>query len=200
VKIAIAGPISVVSCLSRAGNTSSLFNQILVISLFAILLTGCFSSDYDVSQQLKIEFPVSAGRYVLTSSAGSDGFYYTVTRRDDHYEVVTHSPDNSSQRILLRFYRVPEFDGYVAQLWDGSDSGGRRNYMYAYARAEGERVTFLSLPPGHYDELPQDLKALLDGESDKIVVRDGARDALYVVREVARRGVKLSVVESYVRQ
>jgi hypothetical protein len=161
----------------------------------AVSLSGCFTSDYDISNRLKPDFPLAAGRYKSKVSK-----VISIAVSDDAYKAVEPSKD-AERKISLRFFRVPEFDKHIVQAWRETDNGKRPTYTYIYAEVTANQVAFLDCS---YGNLPPDLKNLVEQKkgvfSFEVTVGDGPRDTLYVIREAGHRCIKLGALATYRRQ
>jgi hypothetical protein len=167
-----------------------------VISMAAVLaLAGCIASEYDLSGQLKPEFPIPAGQYETAApNMPSDTprpAPNKVIKAGDGYRWISTSSDGEETESFIRFLRVPEYDGYIVQL------GGAPNYAYLFARIAGDKITFLVVS---YSDLPPGLKRLTKKRDYDLFVPNGARDTLHLIREVARRGIRLQEAASFRRQ
>jgi hypothetical protein len=157
----------------------------------AVALSGCFTSDYDISTQAKPETPFAAGTY-----KSKTGKVQVVTLSDGVYTAVASGDGGKPERAYLRFFHFPEFNSYVVQAWEDPQEGKKISYVYFYASVAGNTFTFMACP---YGRLPPNLQTLVTHDVDTIL-RDGPRDTLYLVREVGRRSIKLDVADVYTLQ
>jgi hypothetical protein len=101
--------------------------RLSIIFATAFLLSGCFDSKYDISQQLEPQFPIKVGEY-----RSQDGRYHKrgvvliVSRDEDGYRVL----DENNTPNYLRFFRVGEFDYYIVQM--RAYTGGLRIWVESY--------------------------------------------------------------------
>jgi hypothetical protein len=157
--------------------------RLAVTILTAGVLSGCVCSDYDISQQLRPTFPIAIGQYASKDSPTT----LTITRFQDSYLMVDPS---DTRRSYTRFSRAPEFDNYIVQSWH-DPKVGNSDYFYNYASVAGDSFTIADCC--EYAALPQYLQNLVQqGAKGIVIVLDGPRDTLYLIREIGRRGLKLS--------
>ncbi len=175
--------------------------RLIAAMVTAAILSGCFSSEYDLSQQLKPEFPVTVGEY----DNQKGGSRSVVTRYSDSYVAISPAPEGQTGRPdHLRFFRVPEFDYYIVQHWIDPEQGATPSYNYLYARVMASEITFLDLDIKDVSRLPRYLRHLVEVPKSRyflgVTIRSGSRDTLYILREVGRGRVKPKAVGRFTRQ
>ena len=174
--------------------------RLLAVAVVALQLGGCIYSDYDLSSTLKSEFPVKPGVYVKSlgqDKVGQDKVV-DVRRFGDAYRVYNRS---SKSTAYARLYKIPEYPGYLMQYYDRKEK--LIVYLYLNVTDKGFDVYAIdkiaTLVPEHLAKLVR--PGSKSGKSEnEITVIDGKRDTLYVVREIARAGIKMGVAESYERR
>jgi hypothetical protein len=178
-------------------NIIGIIGRIAAVIATTITLAGCFMSGYDLSQQLKPEFPIAGGQY---AGSGPGPRSVQVSRAADSYRFTYTSEDGSENNSHIQFFRVPESsDHYIVQTWTGGlNSQGKLRYEYIFARIEGNKVTFLLVL---YKDLPSYIQRLTTEGLYTMgaAIPDGPRDALYILREVLRRGTKLTEERHFFR-
>src|SRR5436190_20179229 len=188
--------------LTEGGSLS--WSKTFVLIGMLVLLSACFRSDYDVSHQLRPDFPLLPGTYHEVGR-DQDAAVWSVTRDDSQYTAVSSLKfeDVPPSTHRLRFFRVPESTRYyVVQRFLKGDE--KEEIEYFYALVGPDKVTFLGLP---FSWLPPALAALTSRRKTTtglsfadIEIVDGPRDTVYVLREVLRRGVELKVVSRFAKQ
>jgi hypothetical protein len=162
----------------------------------AVVLSGCFASDYDISNQVKPDFPLAAGQYKSEVNK-----VMNIAVADNAYIATALGEDTEGERVSLRFFRVPELDEHIVQAWREADAGRSVTYTYIYAKVTANQVTFLDCSHGN---LPHVLKNLVERKkglfSFEVSVGDGPRDTLYVMREAGRLCTKMGTLGVYRRQ
>jgi hypothetical protein len=156
--------------------------RVAAIAAAALMLAGCIISDHDVSAELQPQFPLTAKAY-----RDSDGEVTVFTVAGNAY--LAREGDKPATRV--RFFKIPEYAGYVFQF-EGTNTDAKTHKtstMYGYFLAD---VTATGFVLHDWDKeatahLPAHLNALvaIDNEGN-FTVTDGRRDALYVIRELAR--------------
>src|SRR5262245_25238564 len=82
----------------------------LAVAAVALWLGGCIISDYDISGELKPEFPLKAGAYV-----NKEGNVIDVTRLSGEYRVYSRKGKDVS---YVRLYKIAETPQYLLQFYD----------------------------------------------------------------------------------
>jgi len=157
----------------------------------AVALSGCFTGDYDIAVEVRPETPLAAGRYQSDTNE-----VMNVSLSGNVYTAVAPGDDPAREPTYLQFFQVPDSDLYVVKAWTDPTVINKNSYVYFYARVSGGGVAFMS---ASYDNLPPDLQALVRHDGVDMILRDGPRDSLHLVREVARRGTKLDPAGTYRR-
>jgi hypothetical protein len=166
--------------------------RLLAIAAVTFQLGACIGSDYDLKTSLTPEFPVKPGTYVKVDSPDT---VISVRRLGDAYRIYNRS---TKLTTYARLYKIPEYEGYVLQYYDRrkrpiiylfmktTDKGFEIFYVENLATTVPEHVAKLLVPITEEDR-----------KNNTINIANGRRDTLYVVREVARANLKLTVIESY---
>jgi hypothetical protein len=152
----------------------------LVVAAFA--LAGCVISGYDISADLQPQFPLAPKAY-----RDPDGKVMVFTRAGNDYLV--QEGDKPGNRV--RFFKIPEYAGYVFQF-DGTNTDAQTHkttVLYGYFLADVTATGFVlrdwdkeaaAHVPAHVNSL-----VTIDNETN-LTVKEGRRDTLYVIRELAR--------------
>jgi hypothetical protein len=151
--------------------------RVAAIVAAALMLAGCIISDYDVSADLKPQFPLTAKAY-----RDGDGKVSTFEVSGNEYL----STEENKQVTHVRFFKIPEYSGYILQIV-GLDSD-KKTVLYAYFLADVTATEFVfhEWPKDAIDKLPAKIAALATvSKEDNVVVKDGRRDTLAVIREMA---------------
>jgi hypothetical protein len=169
--------------------------RLLAVAVVALQLGGCIYSDYDLSSTLKPEFPVKVGVYAKTQGQEN---VVDVRRSGDAYRVYNR---NSKTTAYARLYKIPEYPGYLMQYYDRKEK--LIVYLFLNVTDKGFDVYAIdkiaTLVPAHLAKLVRPGSKSGSNENE-ITVIDGKRDTLYVVREIARAGLKMGAAESYERR
>ncbi len=156
--------------------------RIAGVAAVALALGGCIVSDYDISADLKPQFPLTAKAY-----RDSDGKITTFTVSGNDYLAT----DESKQVNHMRFFKIPEYSGYIFQ-YIGSDKDkqtGKPIFQYGYLLADVTATQFVlhDWPKEAVQKLPASIAALVTvDKEDNVVVKDARHDTLTVIREMAR--------------
>jgi hypothetical protein len=161
---------------------TSILARIAAIAAAALMLAGCVISDHDVAAELQPQFPLAPKAY-----RDPDGKVMVFTVAGDAY--LAREGDKPATR--LRFFKIPEYAGYVFQF-EGTSTDAKTHktaVIYGYFLADVTATGFVlhdwdkeatSHVPAHVNSL-----VTIDNE-DNFTIRDGRRDTLYVIRELAR--------------
>jgi hypothetical protein len=169
----------------------------------ALVLSGCIVSPYDISSELEEAFPLESDEYILNAPTSADAVIQrtilikTAEGYDqfskDKYRFVFGSP--------IRFFTIPEYDGYIAQQ---KAQNGQYGYVFLKNTSKGIVSTLLPSKTGvrqiissNYLGNLVDKKAVND-EYPTIVPLKPYADTLKVLREVARRKIEFAS-NTYVR-
>ena len=169
--------------------------RLMAIAVVALPLDACITSNYDISAELKPEFPIKLGTYANKEAAVYDirkgGNEYVVKKRDN--KEITYA----------RLYKIPEYSDYVFQFYNRKES--KRYYMFIKTTEKGFDVYDVEKLA---DAVPEHVAKLLSPISDNdrsnnvIDVPNGKRDTLYAIREIMRANLKMMKIEkdSYERR
>jgi hypothetical protein len=156
--------------------------RVAAIAAAALMLAGCIISDHDVAADLQPQLPLTAKAY-----RDPDGKVTAFTVDGNAY--LAREGDKPATRV--RFFKIPEYAGYVFQF-EGKNTDAKTHktaVIYGYFLADVTSTGFVlrdwdneatAHVPAHVNSL-----VTIDNESN-FTVTDGRRDALYVIRELAR--------------
>jgi hypothetical protein len=172
----------------------SRIGRLFAIVVVAQQLGACINSDYDLSLTLKPEFPVKLGTYAKTEG----GTLVVIRKAGDAYQIYNRT---NKLTTYVRLYKIPEFPDYVMQYYDR-----KKNpiiYLFLKITEKGFEIYDIdklgSVAPEHVVKLLKPISEQ-DHKDNNITVANGKRDTLYVVRELARASLKMSVAETYERR
>jgi hypothetical protein len=155
---------------------------VAAIAAAALMLAGCIISDHDVSAELQPQFPLTAKAY-----RDPDGKVMVFAVADNAY--LAREGDKPATRV--RFFKIPEYAGYVFQF-EGKNTDAKAHMtgvIYGYFLADVTATGFVlrDWEKEATAHVPAQVNSLvtIDNE-DNFTVKDGRRDALYVIRELAR--------------
>jgi hypothetical protein len=155
------------------------------------LLAACIAGGTsDLSKVLAPEFPISPGMY-----ANPKGQVMSLSRTGDSYTFA----DASSGAHRLRFMRVPEYDGFVLQVWQEAPSGNQ-SYVYLFAKQIPRGIRTFVMDSEKYASLPPYIQRLTSAQKTGISVLNPERDTLYVVREIGRTPSILSAGDEWTQK
>lgn len=167
--------------------------RLVAVVAVALQLGACIYSDYDLSSTLKPEFPLKPGTYA------KDKDNVIVARRDgDAYRVYNR---RTKLTTYARLYKIPEYSDYLLQYNDRK----KKPIVYLFLKVTDKGFDVYAIEkistivPEHIAKLLKPGPSNSSSENE-ITVANGKRDTLYVVRELARAGLKMSVAESYERR
>jgi len=160
----------------------------------ALQLGGCIVSDYDIVADLKPEFPIKSGTYV-----GSEN--EAIIRRVGNEYVVTNPKKKDT--AYVRLFKIPEYSDYIFEFYDHKNN--EHNYMFLKTTEKGFEIYDIEKVS---DNLPEHVIKLLQPITDDyrrantIHVTNAKRDTLYVIRELSRANLKMTIHEknSYERK
>ncbi len=146
--------------------------------LFVLLASaGCtlIESDYDISSDTEIAFPISSGFYTYTDGSGGA----EIKQEEGSYRIL-----EGEEVFLLRFLRDPHIPQYfIIQYWQQSD----HSYAYGFAKINGDVFTVLLFPDainGYFSTVRKLVKyEELKERHVAVKVINGKRDTLTVIRE-----------------
>ena len=167
--------------------------RLMAVVAVALQLGACIYSDYDLSSTLKSDFPIKPGTF-----AKDDKGTVVVRRYGDAYRVY-----NSSTKLTTyaRLYKIPEYPDYLMQYYDRKEK--LTAYLFLKPTEKGFEVYTIDkiakVVPEHLSKLVTPGYKNSANENE-ITIPNGKRDTLYVVRELARAGLKMNVAESYERR
>ena len=163
--------------------------RLLSVAVVALSLGACIISSHDVGTELKAEFPVKPGSY-----ANKDGKISEVRRVGNEYRIVNAKTREAS---YARFYRTPEYAGYLFQFYDRKD---KKVFYYFYATVTDDKIEFYDIDklptnlPEHIAKLLEEITAD-DRRYNTVHVKNAKRDTLYVIRELTRLNPNLMKLE-----
>lgn len=161
----------------------------LVMTFVALPLGACIISDHDISAELKPEFPIKPGSYI-----NKEGNIVDITRLASEYRVYGRKGKDVS---YARLYRIPEASDYLFQFYDRKD---RKKIYYFFVKMTEKGFDFYDLDkipetaPAHVAKLLKDITDD-DRRYNTVTVKDGKRDTLYVIRELARANPNMAKIE-----
>jgi hypothetical protein len=174
-------------------NAQTVFGVLILSSS----LGGCFSSDYDVSQQIRPVFPVEPGffREIQPSKLSPHpSEAIAVTRTDDIYQAV--DVKNAGPSLFFRFFRIPGVEPYLlVQEWEENHPD---QYVYLYGKASSDNVDLFIVVLKSKDDLPDDIKDRLSFNSRGPSVVN-SQDIFNVARAIILHRPKLEPLGSYER-
>jgi hypothetical protein len=165
------------------------FCRSLAIAVVALQLGACIISNYDISADLKLEFPIKSGTYV-----SNEGKVYRVRRVGYEYAVTRPKEKGTT---YVRLLKIPEYSDYVFEFYEHKKNGPY-NYMFLKTTEKGFDVYDIEKLP---DNLPEHVAKLLDPTTDDdrryntVTVTNAKRDTLYVIRELSRANLKMTIPE-----
>jgi hypothetical protein len=168
--------------------------RLLAVVAVALQLGACIYSDYDLSSTLKPEFPVKPGTFAKDKDKLID-----VRRFGDAYRVYNRSTKFTA---YARVYKIPEYSDYLLQYYDRKK---KEPIVYLFLKVTEKGFDVYTIEklakvvPEHVAKLLKPGPSNSSSENE-ITIANGRRDTLYVVRELARAGLKMNVAESYERR
>ena len=168
-----------------------MLRRLLTIAAVALPLGACIVSDYNVSDELKAEFPIASGAYVNT-----EGNIIDVTRRKNEYRVYSRKGKDTS---YVRLYKIPENPEYLLQFYDPKEKPKKKIYYFFLKTTDNgfDLYDLAKLPTTIPEHLAKFLGDVTDDDRryNVVTVKDGKRDTLYVIRELARTHPDLIKIE-----
>jgi len=167
--------------------------RLVAVVVVAMQLGACIYSDYDISPNLKPEFPIKPGTFAKDKDTVVD-----VRKIGDAYRVYNR---RTKLVAYARLFKIPEYPDYVMQYYDRT----KKPIVYIFLKTtdKGFEVytieKLVSVVPDHLTKLLTPGTSTNRSENE-ITVANGRRDTLYVVRELARANLKMSLAESYERR
>jgi hypothetical protein len=167
------------------GKTAEFVMLYGLVRLFPLILLifvgGCIQSSHDIAVDLPIELPKLEGIFV----------------RSGTNDVVVIKPMTTGYLMqwgeggstFLRLFKVPEYSGYVAQMYDFSlDSSNNRRPKFSYflAQASDNGLSF-SVMTVDFDHLPANLRARVNVSASKNYMEPkDPSQTLEIIREAAK--------------
>jgi len=155
--------------------------RLLTVAAVVLPLGACIISDYDISDELKTEFPIAPGAYV-----NKEGSIIDVTRLKTEYRVYSRKGRDVSH---VRLYKIPENPEYLLQFYDPKEKPKKIYYFFLKTTDNGFDLYDLdklaSTVPEHIAKFLVDITDD-DRRYNTVMVKSGKRDTLYVIRELAR--------------
>jgi len=164
--------------------------RLLTVAVIALPLGACIISNYDVSDELKSEFPIASGAYV-----NKEGNIIDVTRQKSEYRVYSRKGKDTS---YVRLFRIPENPEYLLQFYDPKEKPKKIYYFFLKTTDNGFDLYDLDkLPTTIPEHIAKFLADITDDDRryNVVTVKDGKRDTLYVIRELARTHPDLVKIE-----
>jgi hypothetical protein len=164
--------------------------RLAAVAAVALQASACINSDYDLSVSLKPEFPIKPGVYVKDANTS-----IVVHRLGDAYRVYNR---RTNLTAYARLYKIPEYSDYVLQYYDIK----KKPIVFLFLKTTDKGFDVYDIDklaisvPDHLTKLLAPITEN-DKKDNTITVVNGRRDTLYVVREIARANLKMSVAESY---
>jgi hypothetical protein len=168
--------------------------RLFAVVAVALQLGACIYSDYDLSSTLKPEFPIKPGTFVKDKDNVVD-----VRRSGDAYRVYNR---RTKLTAFAKLYKIPEYSDYLLQYYDGKK---KEPIVYLFLKVTDKGFDVYTIEkiakvmPEHIAKLLKPGPSNSNSENE-ITVANGKRDTLYVVRELARAGLKFNAPESYERR
>jgi len=101
----------------------------VVTSLF--VLVGCeIDSSYDISADLRQEFPFDSGAYSSVVNGENKLSYGSNIRTVDGYDSFLRRADSPAHRSTVRFFKMPNYDKFALQVSQDSSLTDTRQYIY----------------------------------------------------------------------
>ena len=165
--------------------------RLLTVAAVALPLGACIISDYNITDELKAEFPIAAGAYVNT-----EGNIIDVTRLRNEYRVYSRKGKDIS---YARLQRIPETSAYLMQFYDPKEKPKKVYYFFLKTTDDGFELYDLDkLAATLPDHVAKFLADITDDDRryNTVAVKDGRRDTLYVIRELTRTHPDLVPIEN----
>jgi hypothetical protein len=110
------------------------------VAALLITLSGCVVSEYDISTDLKQEFPIKSGEY------SSDDVIVRLSRTVDGYDYFSDAFYDGAP-TTIRFFQIPEYDSFIIQaLMATNKPADKPKYGYAFFRPIGSSFEFSNGP------------------------------------------------------
>jgi hypothetical protein len=160
----------------------------VAVAVVALPLGACITSKYDISADIKPEFPIKPGAYV-----NKEGTIIDVRKLGNEYRVYNRKNKDVS---YARLYKIPEYSDYIFEFYEKR----KPPIYYFFLKTTDKGFDFYDiekLPSA----VPEHITKLLGQVSDEerknnvITVANGKRDTLYVIRELARANLKMVKIE-----
>ena len=162
-----------------------LYGLVRLLPLILLLFVGgCIQSSHDIAVDLPIELPKFEGIFVRTGT--NDIVVIKPMRTGYLIQWGEGEPD------FLRLFKVPEYSGYVAQLYDfslDSSNDKRPKFLYFFAQSSDDGSSF-SIATVDFGHLPADLKARVNvSVSGNYMEPKDPGQTLEIIREAAKLGL-----------
>ncbi len=166
--------------------------RLLTVAAVALPLGACIISDYSITDELKTEFPIAPGAY-----ENAEGKIIDVTRLRGEYRVYSRQGKDVSH---VRLYKIPENPEYLLQFYDPKEKPKKRFYYFFLKPTDNgfDLYDLDKLATTVPDHLANFLAKIDDDDRryNTVTVKDGKRDTLYVIRELARTHPNLVKIEN----
>lgn len=162
--------------------------RLMAVAAAALSLSACIISTYDISAELKPEFPVKPGSYV-----NKEGNIVDVRKLANEYRVYSRKGKDVS---YARLFKIPEYSDYLFQFYDRKEK--KIYYFFVKMTEKGFDFYYIDKLPS---TLPPHVAKLLNDITDDdrryntVTVKDGKRDTLYVIRELSRTNPNMVRIE-----
>ena len=168
--------------------------RLMAVVAVAMQLGACIYSDYDLSSTLKSELPLKVGIF-----AKDKDNVVEVRRFGDAYRVYNR---RTKLTAYARAYKIPEYPDYLLQYYVRNK---KEPIVYLFLKITDKGFDVYTIDklatvaPEHVAKLLKPGPSNSKSENE-ITIANGRRDTLYVIRELARAGLKMNVAESYERR
>ena len=154
----------------------------VVTSLFA--LVGCMiESSYDISADLRQEFPLDSGTFSCVDEGGKKVFDRSIVRTVDGYDALPQQAAGApARRVTMRVFRMPNYNSFVLQDASFTDT---TKYRYLFTKITRNGFDFYAFDN---DEIASANLSRLVRSGDIAVFTpvNPARDTLKILRELSK--------------
>ena len=154
-----------------------------------LFVGGCIQSSHDIAVDLPIELPKFEGVFVRT---GTNGVIVIKLMRTGYLMQWGEGEPN-----FLRLFKVPEYTGYVAQLYDfplDASNSKRPKFLYFFAQSSDDGFSF-SIATVDFGHLPANLKARVNvSVSGNYMEPKDPGQTLEIIQEAAKLGLTPPIV------
>jgi len=159
-----------------------LYGLARLFSLISLIFVGgCIQSSYDIALDVPIELPKLEGIFV--KSGTNDVVVIKPMRAGYQFQW------GGGESNFLRLFKIPEFSGYVVQVYDYSlDSANNKKPKFSYflAQASDDGLSF-SVTTVDFDHIPANLKARVNVSVSKNYMEPkDPSQTLDIIREAAK--------------